>query len=130
MRRLLFFLFVCLACFLVYSLWVSRYRIVDFNLDDLSSVDLYVMPDQQVVHIDNKREVQRIGKKILKCSGHKKDLQLQTGGQVRFIHLYLDQKDTIEVSQTGDQIAVNGKWYKVRKIDLYRMDKIFSAYFN
>ncbi len=129
-RRLLFFCLFFFACYLIHGLWVAKYRLVDLDMDDLVAVDLYLMPDQQLVHVDNKKDLVWIGKKVRKFSGHPKDLQGQAGGQVRFIHLYLNQKDPIELSQTGNQIAINGKWYSVKKMDLYRMDQIFSAYFK
>ncbi|VFB17280.1 Uncharacterised protein [Urinicoccus massiliensis] len=129
-RRLLFLCLFFFACYLIHGLWVAKYRLVDLPVDDLVAADLYLMPDQQLVHVDKKKDLAWIGKKVRRFSGHPKDLQGQAGGQVRFIHLYLNQKDPIEISQTGDQIAVNGKWYSVKKLDLYRMDKIFSAYFK
>ena len=129
-RRILFFCLVCFGLYLIHGLWEVKFRLANVKVDEVEAVDLYVMPDQQMVHLDNKKELKWIVKKVRKISGHKEDLRGQAEGQVRFIHLYLNDQDPIEISQTGDQVAVNGKWYRVKKMDLYHLDKIFSAYFK
>lgn len=129
-RWALFLAFVLFSAFLIHGLWLAKNRLLHIKPDQVESVDLMILPDSQVVNLDRKEDLDWIMKKLRPMTGQPKPLQGAVQNKVYFIHMNLKGQDPIDLSKSGDQVAIDGTWYRVKRGDLNRIDKIFSAYFE